>query len=150
MTVGNRRLVHHPSGLDRVEPNECWPAWPIVLSNGHSGDVMVGDVQADPQNNFWYSCCDEGRMKFSWSVIHGDRRTVQDFVPGMRPAFRGDFWLGLDGNGSPTAKYEGHCFPSVEAYQSDGKPLFQMVAAAPSSATWIPGATRHCDEHDGV
>jgi len=138
-------LVRHTCAVT----GDCYPAWPITLTNGR-GDIFAGDASAETHSDFWYSCCDEGRMKFSWSVIHGDSQFWQSYVPGMRPAFRGDFWLGLDDQGGATAKYEGHCFPSVEAYQGDGKPLFRMVAAAPSSATWFPGATRHCDEHDGI
>jgi len=111
----------------------------------------AGDDSARTHSDFTYSCCPDGKMNFYWSVIHGDRRWSQSYLPGLRPAFRGEIWLGLSGDGSPTFKYEGHCFPSIEVYShGNGTPVFQRLNDAPMSATWIPLSTRHCDEHDGT
>jgi hypothetical protein len=140
-------LVHHTC----VVTGDCWPAWPAVLRNG-VGDVTAGDDSARTHSDFTYSCCPDGKMDFSWSVIHGDRRLFQSYIPGLRPAFRGAIWLGSSSDGSPTFKYEGQCFPSIEVYEhGNGTAVFQRLNDAPSSAaTWIPGAIRRCDEHGGT
>ena len=58
---------------------------------------------------------------------------------------------GIDRQWFSNLQVRGHCFPSIEVYShGNGTPVFQRLNDAPMSATWIPFATRHCDEHDGT
>jgi hypothetical protein len=109
------------SGHIRVNPTHavggtCGSAWPINFNSGFNHDFSVNVPQHD--NYFTYQVAPDGTFRIRWSVVHGDRRTVAGALPteAIRPAFDGTLTVRWLSDEHLEVKYDGDCFPSVEAY----------------------------------
>jgi len=138
-----------------VDPGAgCWAAWPIAF-NGSPAPRLRGDGSwqiAAPRNEFnlWI----EGPyVKFSWRVVHGDRRSVAGMIPTewARPAFEGTLSMRFNGKKNEFG-YSGSCFPSIQVFnRASGRNQFVLgrLNDAASSTNWAPPLTRGCDGISG-
>jgi RHS repeat-associated protein len=89
----------------------CGSAWPISLDDDFfDPPVTISPIQHTSIFNF---STDGVAFRIEWSVVHGDRRGLADVG---RVSFDGALTIGFLDQQTAMVKYDGDCFPSVEAY----------------------------------
>ena len=104
--------VRHTDPVD----GPCGSAWPIRFNSPSNAEWSVNLPQ---QNNYFtYEAEPGGEFRVRWSVVHGDRRNFAGVLPTetIRPSFDGMLSVKWLSDANLQVKYDGDCFPSVEAY----------------------------------
>jgi RHS repeat-associated protein len=120
------------SGIARMQVNPthsvdgtCWSAFGIRVNDMDHG-WPSGDQRI---NMFSFGIGESGKaFRVQWSVVHGDRRW---FSGATRPAFDGSLVFQNEGS-SQSVRYDGDCFPSVEAYQYGSRGKVTSLTLFPS------------------